>query len=189
MTKPTAALLSALGHPFVLLPLVFAWLAVREVSFEKAWPALVAVLGCIAVMVAYIFFRKRKGLVSNWDVSAQHQRSRNVYQPLLILVAAVAAALYFFQQPFVADTLFFGLLMGVCYAINSRVKISQHTVIAFFVACLALPANVWVGIGLLVFAPFIAWSRVVLGRHQKNEVLVGAVVGVAFGLLHWALFG
>ena len=188
MTKPTAALISAIGHPFVLLPLTFAWLAVREVGFEKAWPALAAVLGCIAVMVAYIFFKKRKGLVSNWDVSAQHQRSRNVYQPILILLLVVATALYFFRQPFVADTLFFGLLMGVCYAINSRVKISQHTIIAFFVSFLVFPAHVWVGAALLAFAPFVAWSRVVLGRHQKNEVVLGAIVGTLFGLLHIWLF-
>ncbi len=188
MTKPTAALLSAIGHPFVLLPLVFSGLAVRQVGFEKAWPTLAAVLGCIAVMVAYISFKKKKGLVSNWDVSAQHQRSRNVYQPILILVLAVAAVLWFFRQPFVADTLFFGLLMGVCYAINSKIKISQHTVIAFFVSFLAFPANVWVGAALLVFAPFVAWSRVVLGRHQKNEVVLGAIVGTLFGLLHIWLF-
>lgn len=188
MTKPTAALISAIGHPFVLLPLTFAWLAIREVSFEKAWPALAAVLGCIAVMVAYISFKKKKGLVSNWDVSAQHQRSRNVYQPILILVLAAAAALWFFRQPFVADTLFFGLLMAVCYAINSRVKISQHTIIAFFVSFLVFPAHVWVGAVLLAFAPFVAWSRVVLGRHQKNEVVLGAIVGTLFGLLHIWLF-
>jgi acid phosphatase family membrane protein YuiD len=29
---------------------------------------------------------------------------------------------------------------------------------------------------------------VVLGRHKKEEVLVGTIVGVVFGLLHWRLF-
>jgi membrane-associated phospholipid phosphatase len=78
--------------------------------------------------------------------------------------------------------------MAVCYAINSRVKISQHTIIAFFVSFLVFPVHVWVGAALLAFAPFVAWSRVVLGRHQKNEVVLGAIVGTLFGLLHIWLF-
>lgn len=188
MTKTTAAIISAIGHPFFLLPLIFSLLAVKQVGLEKASPALIAVLTCMAALLIYLFFRKRKGLVSNWDVSAHQERSRNVYQPILALVLAASAVLYFFNQPFVGDTLFFGLLMAVCYAINIKIKISQHTSIATYLGFLALPVNLWLGIALLVFVPFIAWSRVVLGRHTRDEVMIGGIIGGLFGLLHIWLF-
>lgn len=188
MTKRTAALISSIGHPFLLLPLVLAWLTVRQLSFEKAWPTLVAIFSCILIMVVFLYFRKQKGQISNWDVSARKERASNIYQPILFLTGLVAIAMYYFQQPFIGDTLFFGILIAVCYAINARIKVSQHTVMAYFVSFLVIPVNLWAGLALLFFAPFIGWSRVVLGRHKKEEVMVGTIVGIAFGILHYCIF-
>jgi membrane-associated phospholipid phosphatase len=188
MTKQTANLISTLGHPFLLLPLVLAWLTILKVGFEAAWPTLAAIFACIVIMVVFLYIKKKRGQISNWDVSVQQERSRNIYLPILLLTGVAAAALYFFKQPFIGDTLFFGLLILVCYAINARIKVSQHTVMAYYVSFLVMPVNMWVGLGLLAFAPMIGWSRVVLGRHKKEEVLVGTIVGVVFGLLHWRLF-
>jgi membrane-associated phospholipid phosphatase len=189
MTKTTAQFLSTVGHPFVMLPAVFVSLSVRQVGFEKAWPVLAAVLGSLAALGAFVLVRKKKGLVTNLDVSAQHQRARNVYQPIMVLVLIVAAALYFFRQPFVGDALFFGLLMAACYAINVKIKISQHTVIATFVSCLVIAAHLWAGWVLLMFALCVGWSRVALGRHQTHEVVAGALVGILFGVAHGWLLG
>jgi membrane-associated phospholipid phosphatase len=41
---------------------------------------------------------------------------------------------------------------------------------------------------MLNFAPFVAWSRVVLGRHTLREVLVGGLVATVFGIAHIWLF-
>ncbi|MFN0214890.1 MAG: hypothetical protein ACKVT2_11595 [Saprospiraceae bacterium] len=188
MTKSTANLISTLGHPFLLLPIVLAWLTIHKVGFADAWPVLAAISVCIVIMVVFLYFKKKKGQISNWDVSAQKERSRNIYQPILLLTGVAAAALYLLRQPFVGDTLFFGLLMATCYAINARIKVSQHTVMGYYVSFLVMPVHFWVGMALFVFAPFIGWSRVVLGRHQKNEVMLGTLVGMTFGLLHWWLF-
>ncbi len=188
MTKKIPNLISTLGHPFLLLPLVLAWLTIRKLGFVAALPTLVAIFTCIVIMVVFLDFRKRKGQISNWDVSAQKERSSNIYQPILSLTFVAAATLFLLGQPFIGDTLFFGLLMTVCYAINAKIKISQHTVMAFYVSFLVLPVHVWAGLGLLIFAPMIGWSRVVLGRHKKEEVLLGAIVGTIFGLLHWWIF-
>ena len=188
MTKQTATLISSIGHPFVLLPLILAWLTISKVGFEAALPTLGAIMGCFVIMVTFLFFRKRKGEISNWDVSVRTERSRNIYRPILLLTLVAAAALYAFKQPFIGDTLFFGLLIAVCYAINARIKVSQHTVMAYYVSFLVMPVHLVIGLALLGFAPLIGWSRVVLGRHKKEEVLVGTVVGIVFGLLHWWIF-
>jgi membrane-associated phospholipid phosphatase len=188
MTKSTATILSTVGHPFVLLPVVLSLLTVRQLSFEEAWPALAAILGSIAIMGAFLIVRKRKGKISNWDVSAQSERASNIYRPALMLLLVTAVLLYIFRQPFVGETLFFALLMAVCYAINTKIKISQHTLMATYLGFLVLSANFWAGVAMLVFAPFVAWSRVVLGRHTLREVLVGGLVATAFGVAHILLF-
>lgn len=186
MTNPIAQFLSTLGHPFVLLPLALAFLSVKRVGFEQAWPTLAAICGSLAVMGIFLFFRKRQGKISNWDVSTRSERSRNIYQPMLFLILLVAGLLYIFQQPFAGETLFFGLMMLVCYAINARLKISQHTLMVFYLAVLLLPVDLRIGIPLLVLAPLVGWSRVVLGRHEVPEVLAGATVGIIFGgLQNW----
>ena len=188
MTKSSANLISTIGHPFLLLPLVLAWLTIRKAGFSASWPTLAAIGICIVIMVTFLYFRKQKGQISNWDVSAQKERSSNIYRPILLLTAVAATAMYFSHQPFIGDTLYFGLLIAVCYAINAWKKVSQHTVMGYYVSCLVMPVNFWIGLALLAFAPFIGWSRIVLGRHQKDEVIVGTVVGIIFGALHWYLF-
>ncbi len=104
MTKSTANLISSLGHPFLLLPLVLAWLTNRKVGFEGARPVLAAISICIGFMVVFLYFKKKKGEISNWDVSVQKERSRNIYLPILLLTGVAAAVLYFTRQPFVGDT-------------------------------------------------------------------------------------
>lgn len=181
MTKKTATLFSTLGHPFLLLPAVFSGLMVRSIGWEKAWPSVVAVVSSLLVMTVFLYIKKQKGAISNWDVSRQQERARNIYQPILVLIALVAGVFYYFKQPFVFATLYFGLMMAVCYAINARIKISQHTLIATYVGFLVLPLSSWGGAGLLCFAVGVGWSRVVLGRHQQREVVWGVVVGALFG--------
>lgn len=188
MTKQTAQFISTIGHPFLLLPVVLAWLTIRKVGFESSWPTLTAIAICIALMVVFLYLRKRKGLISNWDVSAQEERSSSIYRPILFLTGVVALVMYSLKQPFIGDTLFFGLLIAVCYAINARIKVSQHTVIAYYVSFLVLPVNWRIGLIFLGLAPLVGWSRIVLGRHQKNEVMLGTAVGILFGILHWYIF-
>jgi len=188
MTKSTATILSTVGHPFLLLPVVLSLLTVHRLPFEEAWSALAAIWGSIAVMGAFLIIRKSKGKISNWDVSAQSERASNIYRPVLILLLLSAGLLYFFQQPFVGETLFFALLMAVCYAINTKIKISQHTLMATYLGFLVLSANLWAGVAMLIFAPFVAWSRVVLGRHTLQEVLVGGLVATVFGIAHSLFF-
>ena len=189
MTKSTATILSTVGHPFLLLPVVLSLLTVRQLPFEKAWPALAAIWGSLTIMGVFLSFRKRKGKISNWDVSAQSERAGNIYRPVLILLLAAATLLYLFHQPFVDETLYLALLMAVCYAINTKIKISQHTLIATYLGFLVLSASLWAGLAMLVFAPFVAWSRVILGRHTLREVLAGGLVATVFGIVHFRLFG
>lgn len=183
-----AAIISSIGSPVLLFPFVVSFLAISDVGFERARPMVLTVIVIFAALSLFILLRKLRGKITNLDVSDRGQRAKNVYLPALGLL--LIATLYFLWsgQPYVYPTLFIGLLIATCFAINSVKKISLHTVVATYLSALVVSENLYVGLGFVVFSVLIAWSRVVLGRHTREEVLLGWFVGAAFGLLHMGLF-
>lgn len=149
---------------------------------------IMAMSGIFLVLGLFILIRRKKGKISNLDVSDRTQRARNVYLPALGLIVLAVAYFWYSHQPFVLETLYVGGLLATCFAINSFKKISLHTVVATYVSALLLFYNLWWGIGMFLFAALIAWSRVVLGRHTRAEIMLGWVVGSVFGLVHAWLF-
>lgn len=188
MNKRTAEIISTVGNPFLLFPLILSLLVLQGVDTTHVWPLLATTFAIIAILLVFLYIKKQRGAISNWDVSKREERSRNIYLPILILVGAAAIGFYLLHQPYLYETLFFGLLISVCYAINARVKISLHTVMATYLSVLVLSVNLWPGILLIIFSGFIGFSRVVLGRHTRPEVVTGVIVGVLFGLLHALCF-
>lgn len=184
MNPRLALVISTVGSPFVLFPAVISFLTITKTGFKSAGPALWAMGGVFLVLGLFMLIRRRRGAISNLDVSDQTQRARNIYRPALALIAVVALYFWWSHQPFVLETLYVGLLFGLCFAINAVKKISLHTVVAAYISALLLFYNLWWGAGMFLFAALIAWSRVVLGRHTRQEVLLGWVVGSVFGLAH-----
>ncbi len=66
---------------------------------------------------------------------------------------------------------------------------SGHVTLAFTLLAALLPGAHWVLKALLVvYALWIAWSRIAVGAHFPADVLGGALVGVACALFaHWVL--
>lgn len=188
MSPRIAAIISTVGSPVFLFPVVISFLAISKMGMDCARPLVITVFAIFFLLCMFILLRKWRGKITNLDVSDRTQRSRNVYLPSLGML--FLAALYFKISglPFFNEAVFFGLLLSTCYAINSQKKISLHTVIATYLSALVLEINPWVGLGFFIFATLIAWSRVVLGRHTKEEVVLGWIVGTVFGLLHVVLF-
>ncbi len=183
-----ANLISNVGNPFLLFPAVISYLAVSEVGFEAARPLIIALAAIFALLSLFLVVRKMRGEITNLDVSDRKQRAVNVYLPSIGMV--LLAALYFkwSNQPYLGPTLYVGLLLATCFGINSLKKISLHTVVATYLSALLLPKTLFLALAFFCFSILIAWSRVVLGRHTKSEVILGWFVGTAFGLLHIFLF-
>lgn len=183
-----ASFISSVGSPVVLFPAIISFLVIKESGWERARPALLVLLAVFALLSLFILFRKMSGKVSNLDVSDRSQRARNVYLPSLLLVALAVGYFYWTGQPFVKQSLYVGSLLLTCFAINRYKKISLHTVVATYLSGLVLSGYFWAGTSLFVFAALIAWSRVVLGRHTREEVMLGWVVGSLFGLVqNWII--
>jgi membrane-associated phospholipid phosphatase len=167
---------------------VISFLAISEGGFVQARPVVIAVVSIFALLSSFLFIRKKRGKITNLDVSDRKQRARNVYLPALGMLAVATLYFQWTGQHYVNETIFIGSLIGTCFAINSVKKISLHTVVATYLSALIIPVNAWIALGFFTFSLLIAWSRVVLGRHTKAEVLLGWLVGTGFGFLHnWLL--
>jgi undecaprenyl-diphosphatase len=65
---------------------------------------------------------------------------------------------------------------------------SGHAVRAVMIAVLAAGLGpVWFGWVALIWAPLVGLARVSMGVHYLSDVLVGAVLGILFGLIGLAL--
>lgn len=188
MNARLAEVISTVGSPFVLFPIVITWTTVRRLGWSEAVPALISIMVVLSVLGGFIFLRRKKGAVTNLDVSDRAQRARNVYWPTLSLIAAVALYFKLSDRPFVWDTIYVGALVATCFTFNAAIKISLHTVFATYLSSLLLFHNWQWGVAMYIFAGLIAYSRLVLGRHQRNEVLLGWLVGSIFGIGYGLLF-
>jgi membrane-associated phospholipid phosphatase len=188
MNARLAEVISTVGSPFVLFPAVITYTTVRRLGWDEAVNALVSILVVLLLLGGFIFIRRRRGAVTNLDVSERAQRARNVYWPTLSLIAGVAVYFKLANRPFVWDTIYVGALVATCFAFNAAIKISLHTVFATYLSALLLFHNWQWGVAMYVFAGLIAYSRLVLGRHKRNEVLLGWLVGTIFGIGYGILF-
>jgi membrane-associated phospholipid phosphatase len=157
-------------------------------GWEQSRPVIIAIVAIFLVLSIFLLLRKKRGKITNLDVSDRKQRAKNVYWPALGMVTAAALYFKWADEPHVYPTMFVGALIATCFAINSVKKISLHTVVATYLSALVMEASLWIGAQFFVFAALIAWSRVVLGRHTRDEVMLGWGVGSVFGLLYVWLF-
>jgi len=61
---------------------------------------------------------------------------------------------------------------------------SGHAARAVLIAVIALGLGpTWLGITLLIWAPLVALARVAMGLHYLSDIVVGAAIGLAVGLV------
>lgn len=184
MPPRLAAAISALLHPFVLVPL--SVLLAGRATLPPRQLALVAGLTALSLLLetVYILRRLRRGEFSNFDVSLRVQRPR-LYLSAMALALATLAVLAWAGLPR-------PVLQGVAAALvtlalgllwNFRLKVSLHVAFDLYAALLAYRAGPAATAALLACTALCAWSRVALGRHSVPEVLGGAALGTLGGLL------
>jgi membrane-associated phospholipid phosphatase len=183
-----AKFISSVGSPVLLFPLVISILFIRKLGMARAVPMVSTVCAIFAALSLFLLIRKIRGSITDLDVSDQKQRAANVFLPVIVMLLLAVGYFYLTNQPFVGETLYVGGLLGVCFAINAVKKISMHTVVAIYLSTIIVPISPWLGLASVLFSGLIAWSRIVLGRHTQDEVLLGWLVGTGFGLLHSYLF-
>lgn len=187
-----ARLVSAVLHPLLTPALAFLLLIGAQTALPWGRRLLligVAWLFAVGLIVLYIAWLRRQGVIESADILVREQR-RN---PLL--VGALCYALGFVALRLLdAPALVQGLML--CYATNTLLvvlltqwwKVSVHTTaaggplvpIVLQFGALALPS--------LLLVPLVGWSRVVMGRHTVAQVLVGGLIGLGLTALQLLFF-
>jgi membrane-associated phospholipid phosphatase len=88
------------------------------------------------------------------------------------------------RRPFAADI---GVTAAIWAPGRARSFPSTHAASSVALATALLASGHPLALGVTSWAVGVAFSRVWLGVHFATDVLAGTVLGVAFGLLPWAL--
>ncbi len=171
---------SVIGHPFILMPLLTGIIAYHVLPPRQALIAELVALGIVIIPAGLMtLYKVRRGTWSDLDVSHQQQR-KQFYIILLPLLGVIVVIAMFANVPvsIPLGASAIVLLVAIAYLLNTRIKVSLHTGFGMFVAVTLLLINTWLGVGALILAALVAWSRIVLRRHTIAEVMVGGVLGI-----------
>jgi hypothetical protein len=177
-----ARLISTVGHPAVVVTGSILLLG-RRFGFSLPLLFCLAVVLIIATgLTLWSRSKVRQGRWKHMDASIPHERGE--WNKVAFVVLAIGAIVTSGAYGGIA-----GLGLGCCAFILAvaivtakRLKLSQHVAFAtlsIFIAGFAGPGEA-AALSALTIA--VAWSRVVLGRHTRSEVLSGAATGVLAGL-------
>jgi membrane-associated phospholipid phosphatase len=178
-----ARALSVIGHPALLMPVaVTAGASAAGTPTPLLRVALATIVAVAVIVGLFSLWQVRVGRWAHVDASHPSERSQlNLF--LAALLCAAAGLLWALGQPaaVAAGPLLAALLVLLTHALRRWLKVSLHAAFAAFAAALLwpdLPATL--AIGALSVA--VAWSRLVLRRHTLSEVLLGLLLGAAFGI-------
>ena len=180
-----AAVLSILGHPLLLMAITATLIAFHLYNFAQAIIVACVIIGVVIVPVTvHLFVKAKRNTYTNFDVSDRKQRE-SFYRFGLMLLGIAVVILYYLPgaDTFFTGTLYAFLMMVTSALVNLKVKASLHTSVAVYVAFSCSIFDARLAIVMLAFAVIIAWSRLALKRHTTQEVLLGGLIGAAYGIL------
>lgn len=140
-------------------------------------------LAFLVLISCFLWYGVHKKFFTDFDVSKKEQR------PLLFFVSFIMLAVYLggillFSGPSILAVIAVCLLVGIIFVsvINTRIKASMHlATLSAMVVPFVFVNRGW-SIALLSLIPIVAWSRISLKRHTRNEVIVGSIVGTVLSL-------
>jgi hypothetical protein len=167
--------------------LAIGWLDSQTVGLAWAVMILIIVTG---IPLAYILIGRRKGWVSDFEISHRGQRPRFILVSLSSDLLAILI-LSVFHGPhllrvIVLAYLFLGMTM---MTISSFWKVSLHMagVGGFSTALVILfGAPAWVA---FLSLPLVAWARYQRKKHSLPQLAAGAIAGITITSLVFTWFG
>lgn len=182
--------LSIAGHPALVMPLTIvgrAYLGNANVSLAF-WTAGLAALAA-ALAFGYSLLRVRAGAWEHVDASQPKERVQ-LNRVLVLLLAGCALLAWLRGAPsaVVMGIALSGAIVLCALLLRKQLKLSLHVAFAVFAASLWWP--IWPALGLAIgLAAGVAWSRLVLQRHSRAEVALGALIGGVCGAIfqYWLL--
>src|SRR6187549_2551127 len=184
-TIKLASFISLIGHPLLTFP-VFSIIALfTHEAFQKAlMHASFIIIGIFLPVIVKMYRNTKNGTYTNFDVSDKTQRqSWYVFAIVVLLMVTVFLFVTGQPRPMTMGVLFSLILLIVSKIINYYIKSSLHVSLNILLSFLILPMNLAIGLFFLFFTILIAWARITLARHNLKEVVAGAGVGFAIGII------
>ncbi len=182
-----ARVVSMVGHPFVmivLLVLVLSWTMDRAAAWRIT--GFVAVMGLIPIgVLRWRRFPSRRKQTT--EASASTDRPI-LYFSLFAVLLLSSVYFHFVEHSafLVRGTAVTALMSGAAAVVNRWIRLSLHLAFAVYSGLILARIHPGYGLPILILAPWLAWSRLVLLRHTLPEVLGGSVLGLgAAGIFIW----
>jgi hypothetical protein len=172
-------LLSAVGSPFVVLPLFWLALIARETeTTEQFWFwSLMSIGLTTGIPAIYVLYQVWAGRLTDVHVRLREQR-RGPFRVALVAAMALLGIMLWFQapRPLIAVTLAM-LFTGLVFALISRAwKISLHT---GMLSCCLTSGVILLGwpTSCHMLVPPLVWARAERGRHLPSQGVAGWLIG------------
>ena len=159
--------ISILGHPFVVATVMI--LATTSPTIAAGF-FLIAVVPMLVLSIVQV----RRGKWEHVDASNRGER-RSLYFVGLLVAMAWVGYLAITERAVPWRAIVVVVMLVACAVMTRWLKVSLHLFFASMAAVVVLP--------MVVLVPLLAWSRLHLRRHTAAEVVAGAVMGTATGVL------
>jgi hypothetical protein len=182
-----ARLVSMAGHPFVmivLLVLLLSWTMDRAAAWRIT--GFVAAIGLIPTgLLLWRRYTSRRRQTT--DASAPDDRTI-LYFSLFAVLLLSSVYFHFIEHSalLVRGSAVTALMSAAAAMFNRWIRLSLHLAFATYTGLVLARIHPGDGLPILIFVPFLAWSRLALLRHTLPEVIGGAALGLgAAGTLIW----
>ena len=184
-----AQCLSLIGHPFIFVPIVALFVSWHRLTPGKAaLGILTVVLACLVPVSIYIFGKVKRREWSDLDVSQRKDRPHLFIVGVTLLILTCLILQLTHQSPaFVRGCTAAIVLVCSGWALNFWIKPSMHAGFAMLASFSLWPFGVKVAFPMIIFAILVGWSRVILSRHTKLEVVTGLILGAIVAHLFFVL--
>ncbi|MDE2025920.1 MAG: hypothetical protein KGJ07_05480 [Patescibacteria group bacterium] len=191
MKYTLARFISFIFHPVfftVLIPFLVIYRQTSDAIKGLEWSLFSSLFLLLTIVV--FFFLQPVEFLTDFDLS--NRKKRPVFYSITLLFAVLffITAIIFKGIFFPLSIIALGIILGIVLfeLVNFYLKVSIHSAIAS-----AYVVTVFVLYGLvpaviILWIPFlVVWSRLVLKRHTKAELIAGAFLGSSVTLATFAL--
>lgn len=180
-----AKVISILGHPLVLGNVYVIAMSFHKMDTEAAtWVSTLTFFLITLPIIGHNLYKMKVGKYENFDVSDQQQRKS--FYPFALGLFTVLLILFLFlpvpSDVLVQTSVFFSMLVSMA-VINQKVKASLHAAISFYIAVSVIQVHLVLSATLILLALSISWSRLITQRHSIQELIIGCISGVSFGII------
>lgn len=163
---------------FIIMPFIVIYKKTGDSIYALKWEMFSFIF--VIIFIAFFLWEKKNGSFSDFDITKRQERKK-LYIFLLFLASMYLIVPLFHKGiAFPMTIISFGIVFGIAVfaTANYFIKASVHMGIA---CAYVITITLFYGLEGFLFSffiiPLIVWSRLVLKRHTKKEIIVGGVLG------------